>query len=554
VPDRQLTAPPILERGVSEVAPVFDLFEVGVYCVDLRGFFTYVNPAGETLLGWDPGELLGRHAHDTIHHSYPDGSPFPRVECSFYQALRRGRSERELDDVFWSKDESALHVAHSIAPLHEEGAHVGAIVVFVDVRERRHATELLRVRTAQQAALSEFGLRALGGDALHDLFQHASAMVSKILDVEFAEVLGLLDGQDGLRLVAGVGWRAGLVGTAHVGLDRDSPAGFALASDQPVVVSDWRAETRFRAPPLLREHGVVSGASVVIHGRDRPWGTEPWGVVGAHTRRPRKFTVEDVGFLQSLANTLALAIERSEAEKELRQRNAEMAELAERVARLADERRRIMADALDAEDRTRERISQLLHDEALQSLLTARQDLAKARRTRSADDDPVRQASEAVVQAIGELRDAVVALHPVTLAKGGLAAAIKETVDAHARRGGFEVTLDVEPEASGVRDQLIVSLAQELLNNVTQHAKASRVTIALRRTRQDILFEVADDGRGMDRARLRDALAGGHVGLASIAMRVESCGGRFELTTNGGEGTRVRVALPAETPADRSSK
>jgi PAS domain S-box-containing protein len=551
VPHRLLSIPPILERGVSEVASVFDLFEVGVYCVNLGGYLTYVNPAGEALLGWDAGELLGRHAHDTIHHSQPDGSPFPREECPFYQALRCARAERELGDVFWSRSGSALYVAHSIAPLYEDGEHVGAIVVFADVGERHRDAELLRTRAAQQAALAELGLRALGGGALQDLLQHASALVAEMLDVEFSQVLELIDEHHGLRLVAGVGWPAGTAAAAHVGLDCDSEAGFALASDRPAVVNDWRAETRFRAPSLLREHGVASGVSVVIHGRDRPWGTEPWGVVGAHTRRPRTFTAEDVCFLQSVANTLALAIERSEAEQELRQRDAEITQLAEGVSRLADERQRIMADALDTEDRTREQISQLLHDEVLQSLLTARQDLARETRNGSAQDGGgIAQAREAVVEAISELRNAVVALHPVTLAQGGLAAAIKATADVHARRGGFEVTLDLAPDASGIRDQLIVSLAQELLNNVAQHAHASDVTITLRRTRDDIVFEVADDGRGMDPARPREALDRGHVGLASIAMRVESCGGRLELTTDAGEGTRVRVVLPADMPTD----
>jgi PAS domain S-box-containing protein len=550
VPDRLLSIPPILERGVSEVASVFDLFEVGVYCVNLGGCFTYVNPAGEALLGWDAGELLGRHAHDTIHHSRPDGAPLPREECPFYQALQCARAERELDDVFWRRNGSALYVAHSIAPLYEDGKHVGAIVVFADVGERRRATKLLRTTTAQQAALADLGLRALGGGALQDLLQGASALVAQMLDVEFSQVLELIDEERRLRLVAGVGWRAGTVGAAHVGLDCDSEAGFALACDQAVVVGDWRAETRFRAAPLLREHGVLSGVSVVIHGRDRPWGTEPWGVLSAHTRLRRTFGAEDVSFLHSVANTLALAIERIEAERELRQRNAETTQLAEQVAGLADERRRILADALDAEDRTRERISQLLHDEVLQSLLTARQDLAGGTRNGSAQDGGgIAQAREAVVEAISELRNAVVALHPVTLAQGGLAAAIKATADVHARRGGFEVTLDLAPDASGIRDQLIVSLAQELLNNVAQHAHASDVTITLRRTRDDIVFEIVDDGRGMEPARPREALDGGHVGLASIAMRVESCGGRLELTTGAGEGTRVRVVLPADMAA-----
>ena len=80
MPDRLLNVPAILEAGVSDVVSVFDAFDVGIYCADLDGIFTYVNPAGQTLLGWDAEELLGRRAHDVIHHSQPDGSPFPLDE------------------------------------------------------------------------------------------------------------------------------------------------------------------------------------------------------------------------------------------------------------------------------------------------------------------------------------------------------------------------------------------------------------------------------------------------------------------------------------------
>jgi len=189
----------------------------------------------------------------------------------------------------------------------------------------------------------------------------------------------------------------------------------------------------------------------------------------------------------------------------------------------------------------------------LQSLLTARQDLAKAeaKAKETAREDLVGRAKEGVVAAISELRNAVVALHPVTLERGGVLSAIKTSADFHAIRAGFDVSLNVEPEAGGRRDQLIVSLARELLSNVAQHGEADHVSVALRRVKDDLVFEVADDGRGMDPARPREAFDQGHVGLASIALRVESLGGSFELVTNRGEGTRVRVAIPNKTLGDR---
>ncbi|MGH2928082.1 MAG: ATP-binding protein, partial [Solirubrobacteraceae bacterium] len=327
---------------------------------------------------------------------------------------------------------------------------------------------------------------------------------------------------------------------------------FTVARDEPVVVDDLRSERRFQAPPFLLEQDVVGGLTVVIHSRDPQRGTVPWGVLGAHTRSRRTFTEEDVNFLQTVANTLGLAIERNDAEQELRQRNREIAGLAEQVSTLADDRGRIMADALDAEDRTREQISQLLHDEVLQSLLAARQDLAKLAPSGGPRNDLAVQARETIVGAIRELRNAVVALHPVTLEQGGLASAIKAIADLHANRAGFDVSLNVEPDAGGLRDQLIVSLAQELLSNAAQHAQARHVTIALRRAQAGILFEVADDGAGMSRARPRRALDRGHVGLASIAMRVESLGGSFQLTSSPGDGTRVRTVIPVDTSQRRT--
>jgi len=547
VPERLLKIPAILERGVSDVASVFDAFGVGIYCVDFDGRFTYVNPSGQELLGWDAGELLGHDVHETIHHSHPDGSPFALEDCPLHGALALGTAGQEMDDLFWRKDGSPLEVAQTIAPLYEDEERVGAIVVFIDVRQRRRDTELLRSRAAQQSALAELGLLALGGGPLQGLLEKATVLVAQTLNVDLAQALELDPGADCLRLRAGIGLRAGVVGTATVETGRGSLAGYTVARDQPVVVEDMRAERRFRAPSLLLEHGVVSGLAVVIHGGDRRRGTEPWGVLGAHTRSPRTFTEEDVNFLHTVANTLGLAIERNDAEQELRQRNREIAELAEQVSKLADDRRRIMADALDAEDRTREQISQLLHDEVLQSLLAARQDLAKLKPAAKNQDDPAAQAREAIVGAIGELRNAVVALHPVTLEQGGLASAVKAIADLHARRGGFEASLNVRPRTSGLRDQLIVSLAQELLSNVVQHAQARHVTITLRRTEEGIVFEVADDGRGMETTRPRQALDQGHVGLASVAMRVESLGGTFQVATRPGEGTCVQVMIPVDS-------
>jgi hypothetical protein len=110
-----------------------------------------------------------------------------------------------------------------------------------------------------------------------------------------------------------LGWKEGIVGRTTVDANRDAQAGYTLLSDEPVVVEDLRSETRFRGHPLLREHGVVSGMTVII----RPGGL-PFGVLGAHTRERRTFTEDDVNFLRAVANVLAAAIERERAEEKQR--------------------------------------------------------------------------------------------------------------------------------------------------------------------------------------------------------------------------------------------
>ena len=202
---------------------------------------------------------------------------------------------------------------------------------------------------------------------------------------------------------------------------------------------------------------------------------------------------------------------------------------------------------MDAEDRARERISQQLHDELLQSLFAIRQDLAQAL-TRPGRADLVIGARDGVRQAIRNLRAAVFDLHPVALDQAGLRSAIGAVATHHAELGDFEASVEIAPGTESEHDRLVLSLVRELLSNVARHAEARHATVTLRRHDTELLLEVSDDGRGLDRAEARQAVAHGHIGLASAAQRVEVLGGRFELISSPGGGTTVRAAIPITAP------
>jgi PAS domain S-box-containing protein len=184
--------------------------------------------------------------------------------------------------------------------------------------ERCRADEELGASAQKHAAVAEIGRLALTGGDLNELFAKAVSLVARTLGVEYSKVLELLPDCDSLVLRAGVGWKKEyLAGQTTVSAGKESQAGFTLLSNKAVVVEDLRTETRFSSSPLLREHGVVSGMSVIIRGRKRPY-----GVLGAHTTSLRRFVTDDLNFLRAVANALGEAIDRKRAEDELRQSEA----------------------------------------------------------------------------------------------------------------------------------------------------------------------------------------------------------------------------------------
>lgn len=175
----------------------------------------------------------------------------------------------------------------------------------------RYAEELQN-RLRQQAAVAELGQKALASNDSQALLDEAVLMVARTLGVDFCEILEFDEQTQTLLLRAGVGWKEGVIGFAHLGLGDTSQAGYALQRGEPIIVEDMHSEKRFHPSELFAEHGVVSGMVVVI-----PGGPHPYGVFGIHTKSRRIFTEEDINFIRSMANILAASIERNRMEDAL---------------------------------------------------------------------------------------------------------------------------------------------------------------------------------------------------------------------------------------------
>jgi PAS domain S-box-containing protein len=390
--------------------------------------------------------------------------------------------------------------------------------------------DVTRLRRAerQQQEIARLGQLALAGSDLRQLFDEVVRVVRDVLSTDVATILAI-QGDGSFSFAANDG-TDDTSGTA-IAPGQDSIARRTLAHDGPEVVGDWLQETRFPYSPKLRAMGVRSTAVVPIRGREGPF-----GVLTTHARQPGIATGDETcTFLEALATFLSTAIDRLRHEAE--------------IAALATLRGRLVAENLEAEERVRQRISEQLHDGALQDLLAARQDLVEAASAREdhARTEMLDYAREGVERAVRRLREAVHALHPVVLQHGGLEAAMQAAADQAARQGSFRAEVTVDPAAAGVRDELVLSIARELLANAAKHAEADHVQVTVARQDGVVLLEVTDDGRGLDREAVAAAPMHGHIGLASLAQRVEAVGGTLDLGAGAaGRGTTALARLPID--------
>ncbi|SDY56478.1 sensor histidine kinase [Citreimonas salinaria] len=158
---------------------------------------------------------------------------------------------------------------------------------------------------AQLKALADFSQFAFRCEDLDALLTRAAELVSEALRVDLVKVLEHRPDRQDFLLRAGVNWAPGVVGHATLADHGNSPAGYALLTGEPVVSKSVAEEDRFEIPDLLVRHGVKSMVNVIIAGEE-----EPFGVLEVDARQECDFDEDEIDFLHTYANVLAMAVER----------------------------------------------------------------------------------------------------------------------------------------------------------------------------------------------------------------------------------------------------
>jgi signal transduction histidine kinase len=319
-------------------------------------------------------------------------------------------------------------------------------------------------------------------------------------------------------------------------------SGWSMKQGSAVVIEDVRLDDRI-PQDAYRPTFVRSLVVVPI----RP--EEPLGAIGTYWAQPQRASAATVEVAQALADSTAIALEHVELLTDLEaQVAARTKDLSRRMAQLvlcARKRRLLAAEAMQAEERERTLLSELIHDDALQYILAARQELAEAAKGDPSALDRARPSLDAAHQS---LRTLASDLSPVTLQSSSLDELVGAVVNTYTEGRDWALVTQFGEDIRPVHGQFLPRAARELLTNVAKHAQARKVVVTLEEVDDTVELCVRDDGVGFDPDDLGDALRAGHIGLASLQSRAEALGGALVVQSNPA-GTRVIVRVPAAPPA-----
>ena len=210
--------------------------------------------------------------------------------------------------------------------------------------------------------------------------------------------------------------------------------------------------------------------------------------------------------------------------------------------------RRLAAHLQVNREEERERIAHEIHDELGQALTALKMDVHWIGRKLSETDDPLVEKtvtmSTLIDTTVQSVKRIISELRPRLLDDFGFSAAMEWQVDEFMKRTGIQCDIELEPEdiiLDEARSIAIFRIFQETLTNITRHANATRVRVALKESTNVIEMKVIDNGKGLSKKRLSTPQSFGIIGMRE---RAHSLGGSLVIYGARDKGTTVTVTIP----------
>jgi len=504
---------------------ILDVLPIGVCMVDENARVIFANPAVEAI--WGGRRYVGMEGYHEYKGWWADtGEPIKPEEWASARAVFKGETSINETINIECFDGSRKTIYNTSVPMYDaQGKITGALTVNQDITERTEAYQLLEQRVAERtrelSALLEVSRNVSSTLDLQPLLDEILGQLRTVIDFTGAAVGIVEDNAVVLIGYDGPVPREQML-QARVPLDVDTYYRRVIEERTSIIIDEVRAdEPRVRNLRDIRGEAYQPYVQYV-----RSWLGVPLivkdktiGILRLDHAEPHYYTADHARLAMAFASQASVAIE-----------NARLYAQAQRLAALEE----------------RQRLARELHDSISQALyainLAARTARAHLDRDPSKAAGPLDYALNLAAAAFADMRALIFELRPESLEAQGLTAGLARQIDMVRARHGIEVEadLDDEPEVPIGVKEAIYRVAQEALNNVVKHARATRISLRLATVDATLLLEVCDNGIGFDPG----VCFSGHLGLRSMRERIERLGGNLEIDSRPGGGTRILVRVP----------
>lgn len=509
----------------------------GIISVDHRGTVLLANTAIEQMFGYEARELKGYPIERLLPSALREAHARHRFE--YFTTPRPRPMGLGLDLVGQRKDGSTFPVEVSLN--HVATPTGGTAIAFVtDITKRKQAEQALRDHARLASLRADFAHILGKVGSLEAILQEAAALLVGRLGVSLFRIWTLNDATGVLELRASAGLYTHTNGPhARVPVGQFE-IGRIAQRRAPHLSNDVLHDPEISDPEWARREGMVAFAGHPVLAADR--------VVGVMaTFAQQKLDPLVLADLGAVANGLGQFVQRSRDEDALKERTAELEQRSMQLRSMA-------AELTLAEQHAREELAKTLHDGLQQLLFSSKLTLDRlARRLGAAAGDEVRlleRARRELDESIQAARSLSVELFPPMLHTGDLAAGLAWLAERMLVKYGLVVELTADPLASPARRDvriLVFESVRELLFNVVKHAGVNRVSLDLALTAGgDVRITITDTGVGFDSSAIFDSRREQRVGLGlfSVRERLALLGGRLDVASAPGQGSRFTLVAP----------